>query len=311
MAELLSLPWSESAPATTAVLNALTIDVEEYFQVSGFDSVIDRADWDNLPTRVGSATELLLERFAEANVRGTFFVLGWLAERQPSLVRAIRAAGHEIGCHSYHHRLVYEQTPAEFRDDLRRGLDAIEDAIGERVTLYRAPSFSITARSAWALDILIEEGIRIDSSIYPVHHDRYGMPNAPINPHRLDRPSGTLWEFPPPVMRFWGVNLPAGGGGYFRLAPYLYTRWALGRINADGRPFSVYLHPWEVDPEQPRVACGWRQRFRHYTGLNRTEGRLIRLLRDFHFGTLSEALQAYDPKFRVEPNRAIPVRQAA
>ncbi|MGL4552338.1 MAG: XrtA system polysaccharide deacetylase [Gemmataceae bacterium] len=310
MSAALTLPAPELT-ADAAVLNALTVDVEDYFHVSGFDGVVSRDDWDDLPTRVGPATERLLDLFAEADVRGTFFILGWLAERQPSLVRAIRAAGHEIGCHSYGHRLVYEQTVAEFRSDLRRGLDALEDAVGERVTLYRAPSFSITEKSSWALDVLAEEGIRIDSSIYPVRHDRYGMPDAPITPHRIDRPAGTLWEFPPPVARLWGLNLPAGGGGYFRLAPYPLTRWALNRINADGRPFAAYLHPWEIDPDQPRVACGWKQRFRHYTGLTRTEGRLVRLLRDFRFGTMSDALTAYHPAARVETRRPAPVRQTA
>jgi polysaccharide deacetylase family protein (PEP-CTERM system associated) len=306
----LTLPATETT-ANAAILNALTVDVEDYFHVSGFDDVIPRESWDGLPTRVGPATERLLELLDAADVRGTFFVLGWLAERQPSLVRAIRAAGHEVGCHSYGHRLVYEQTVKEFRADLRRGLDVIEDAIGERVTLYRAPSFSITEKSSWALDVLVEEGIRIDSSIYPVRHDRYGMPNAPIAPHRIERPAGPIWEFPPPVVRFWGMNLPAGGGGYFRLTPYPLTRWALNRINAEGRPFAAYLHPWEIDPDQPRVPCGWKQRLRHYTGLTRTEGRLINLLRDFRLGTLSDALTAYNPAARPETLSPMPVRQMA
>ncbi|MFQ3592593.1 MAG: DUF3473 domain-containing protein, partial [Gemmataceae bacterium] len=185
--------------------------------------------------------------------------------------------------------------PSVFRVDLRRSLKVIEQVIGERVDTYRAPSFSITAQSQWALDILIDEGITLDSSIYPIHHDRYGMPNSPLVPHRIGRSGGCLWEFPPPVTRFGGLNLPVGGGGYFRLLPYPLTRWALHRINAQGRPFAVYLHPWELDPEQPRLLCGWKQRFRHYVGLAKTEGRLAQMLREFRFGTLREALVAWQP----------------
>lgn len=304
-----ALPFPVSAEPITKprCLNALTIDVEDYFHVSAFDGVIDRAGWDGLESRVGASTEKLLDLLASANVRATFFILGWVAERQPSLVRAVRAAGHEIGCHSYAHRLIYQQTPDEFRADLRRGLRALEDAIGERVTLYRAPSFSITRQSVWALDVLIEEGIRIDSSIYPTHHDRYGIPGTPLEPHRIDRPAGHIWEFPPPVWRCLGYPLPVGGGGYFRLYPYALTRLGLGQINAAGRPFAAYLHPWELDPEQPRVRAGATKRFRHYVNLSRTEERLARMLGDFSFGTLSEALAVFEPSSRT----TTPQRRAA
>ena len=276
-------------------LNALTIDVEDYYHVSGFDQCVDRRDWDCYESRVGPSTDRLLDCLAAVNVRATFFILGWVAERQPSLVRAIRSAGHEIGCHSYGHRLVYELTPAEFRADLRRGLDALEDALGERVTAYRAPSFSITRQSLWALDVLVEEGITLDSSIYPTHHDRYGIPGTSLEPHRIDLAAGPLWEFPPPVWRLLGYPLPVGGGGYFRLYPYALTRLGLGRINAAGRPFAVYLHPWELDPEQPRLRPGAMRSFRHYVNLRHTEARLMRLLQEFPFGTLSEALACYRP----------------
>jgi succinoglycan biosynthesis protein ExoA len=295
-----ALPLS---PPQRKTLNALTIDVEDYFHVSAFDGVLDRTDWDALEPRVGESTERLLDVLASANVRATFFILGWVAERQPSLVRAVRAAGHEVGCHSYAHRLIYRQTPDEFRADLRRGLDALEDAIGERVTLYRAPSFSITKDSLWAIDVLIEEGIRIDSSVYPTHHDRYGIPGTPLGPHRIDRRAGQLWEFPPPVWRCLGYPLPVGGGGYFRLYPYALTRSALSKINAAGRPFAAYLHPWELDPEQPRVPAGAAKRFRHYVNLRQTEPRLARLLADFQFGTLSEALAAHEPSSQPTPQR--------
>jgi polysaccharide deacetylase family protein (PEP-CTERM system associated) len=286
-------------------LNALTIDVEDYYHVSGFERVVDRAAWDGFEPRVEANTRRLLDVLAEADVRATFFVLGWVAKRHPGLVRAIRAAGHEVGCHSYAHRLIYEQTPEEFRADLRRACRVLEDTLGEPVRAYRAPSFSITARSLWALDVLAEEGIRIDSSIYPTHHDRYGIPGTPLGPHALERPAGTIWEFPPPVWKIWGYPLPAGGGGYFRLYPYALTRRALRAINAAGRPFAAYLHPWEIDPGQPRLRPGRLTAFRHYVNLHRTEGRLVRLLRDFAFDTLSAALD------RCRPQPAPQLRKAA
>jgi polysaccharide deacetylase family protein (PEP-CTERM system associated) len=300
-------PVCKPEPTSARWLNALTIDVEDYYHVSAFDGAVGRADWDAMESRVGPTTERLLDLLAAADVRATFFVLGWVAQRQPSLVRAIRAAGHEVGCHSYAHRLIYTQTPDEFRADLRRGIRVLEDAIGEPVTLYRAPSFSITRESAWALDVLIEEGIRVDSSIYPTHHDRYGIPGTPLGQHRIDRSAGRLWEFPPPVWRCFGYPLPVGGGGYFRLYPYAMTRLGLRRINEQGRPFAAYLHPWELDPAQPRIRAGLGATFRHRVNLGRTEGRLTRLLADFPFGTLSEALACYDPA-ATEP---LPQRRAA
>jgi polysaccharide deacetylase family protein (PEP-CTERM system associated) len=297
------LPAQESVHEADRPLNALTIDVEDYFHVSGFECCVDRTHWDDFAPRIVQSTERLLDCLGEANVRGTFFILGWVAKRQPRLVRAIRAAGHEIGCHTYSHRLIYEQTPDEFQRDLRLGLDVLEDILGERITCFRAPSFSITQKSLWALDVLIEEGITVDSSIYPTHHDRYGIPGTPLHPHRIARAGGALWEFPPPVWRCLGYPLPVGGGGYFRLFPYALTRLALKRINAEGRPFAVYLHPWEVDPEQPRLHPGLMRKFRHYVNLTRTEPRLRRLLKDFDFGTMSEALG--------ETQHNTPMRRAA
>ncbi len=294
--ELLTLPSPRPDLHPTPAprrLNALTVDVEDYFHVSGFDKCISRDDWPRMESRVESNTHRLLDCLAEADVRGTFFILGWVAERHPGLVRAIRAAGHEIGCHSHGHRLIYEQTPDEFRSDLRRGIGVLEDLVGERITAYRAPSFSITRQSLWALDVLIEEGITLDSSIYPTHHDRYGIPGTPLGPHRIDRPAGSLWEFPPPVYRLFGYPLPVGGGGYFRLYPYALTRLLLSRINAAGRPFAVYLHPWEFDPDQPRLHPGRLRAFRHYVNIAHTEIRLKKLLRDFAFDTLSEARERY------------------
>jgi polysaccharide deacetylase family protein (PEP-CTERM system associated) len=289
----LRLRWEKQPPAPAAprpLLNALTIDVEDYFHVSGFDRCVSRRRWDDFPSRVSGSTLRVLDRLAEAGVRGTFFILGWVAERHPALVRAIHAAGHEIGCHSYSHHLVYEQTPGTFLADLRLARLILEDIIGERVTAYRAPSFSIVQRSLWALDILLEEGFLFDSSIYPTHHDRYGLAGTPLHPHCIERAGGSIWEFPPPVWRLMNYPLPIGGGGYFRLYPYGLTRRGLQAINAAGRPFAVYLHPWELDPDQPRMRPGRMRAFRHYVGLRRTEERLVRLLKDFRFGTLTEAL---------------------
>ena len=295
-----ALPPQTLEPAQgIRLVNALTVDVEDYYHVSGFDRCVSRADWDSIAPRLAIGTERILDTLDRAGVRATFYVLGWVAERQPSMVRAIRASGHEIGCHSHGHRLIYEMTPEEFRADTRRSLDVLEDTIGEAVTLYRAPSFSITRKSEWALDILIEEGIRVDSSIYPVHHDRYGIPGTPLVPHRITRPSGSIWEYPPPVCPVWGWPVPVGGGGYLRLYPYSVTRGLLERINAEGRPFAAYLHPWELDPEQPRIRCGWKQRFRHYVGLQRTASRLAKLCRDFPLSTLSDSLAGFCPAARM------------
>jgi polysaccharide deacetylase family protein (PEP-CTERM system associated) len=273
------------------VPNALTIDVEDYYHVSAFEEAVPRSRWSAMPSRVAASTGKILEMLAEADVRATFFILGWVADRHPELVRDIHAAGHEVGCHSYWHRLVYRQTPDEFREDLRAARHSLEDITGSAVRAYRAPSFSVTPRSAWALDVLIEEGFTLDSSIYPVYHDRYGFAGAPRGPARIVRPSGTLHEFPPPVYSCCGVPLPVAGGGYFRLYPYFFTRHGVRRINRSGLPVAAYVHPWEFDPDQPPLRASLLTRFRHYVGLRRTGQRLASLLRDFRFGTLSEALE--------------------
>jgi polysaccharide deacetylase family protein (PEP-CTERM system associated) len=285
--------WDAARRPSAALVNALTIDIEDYYHVSNFDRLVSRADWARFPSRVEKNTMRVLEVLETTGVRATFFVLGWVAERKPALVRAIRAAGHEIGCHSYAHRLVYRQTPAQFRTDLRHGLSVLRDVLGEDVVAYRAPSFSITKRSRWALDVLAEEGVRIDSSIYPTHHHRYGIPGTPPGPHKIRCDAGTIWEFPPPIWKICGYPLPVGGGGYFRLYPYALTRHALRKVNAAGRPFAAYLHPWELDPGQPRLRPGRLKAFRHYVNLRRTEPRLVRLLNDFDFDTLSVALERW------------------
>ena len=269
----------------------MTVDVEDYFHVSAFDRIISRDAWSTCESRVRQNTERLLSRFEEAGVRATFFVLGWVAERHPELVRQIAAAGHEVGSHGFSHRLVYDQTPRAFRDDLRRASSAISSAAGVPVRGYRAPSFSITARSRWALDVLLEEGYAYDASVFPIHHDRYGMPSSPRHIHQITSVAGTLWECPASTVRLAGVNLPMGGGGYFRLLPYAWTRWGISRINRrEHRPAVFYLHPWEIDPDQPRMRMPRLATLRHYANLAKTEGRLKRLLAEFAWAPLGEVL---------------------
>lgn len=272
------------------VVNALTIDVEDYFHVSAFDDAARRERWGSFESRVCANTERLLNQLAEASVSATFFVLGWVAERHPGLVRRIAAAGHELASHGYAHRLVYDMTPASFRDDLRRAKDAIACASGVEIVGYRAPSFSITRRSLWALDVLIEEGYAFDSSVFPVRRDRYGLPGAPRFAHEVVRPAGRLLEIPPSTIRLAGMTLPVCGGGYFRLYPYGVTRRAIDAINRGGQPAIVYLHPWEIDPAQPRQDGSAVSRFRHYVNLDLTESRLRRMLTDFAFGPITTAV---------------------
>jgi len=269
----------------------MTVDVEDYFHVSVFDKTVRRTDWGAMESRVVANTERLLELFDEYAVRGTFFVLGWVAEQHPSLVRSITARGHELASHGYAHRLVYEQTPESFREDVRRSKALIEDLSGKRVNGYRAPSFSVTEQSLWALDVLLEEGYRYDASIFPIRHDRYGIPDAPRWPHRVPRASGSLFEVPGSTVRVGGHNLPVAGGGYFRILPYAWTRWGMRRVNTiDEQPAVFYLHPWEIDPDQPRLPAGLLGQFRHYRNLHQTEARLRSLMRDFSFGPLETVL---------------------
>ena len=271
--------------------NALTIDVEDYFQVAALAEAVDRKDWSSMEYRVEANTDRLLELFSERAVKATFFVLGWVAERSPELVRRIQNAGHEIASHGYSHQLVYTQTPDVFRDETRKSKQILEDITGEAITGYRAASYSITAQSRWALDVLCEEGFTWDSSIFPVHHDRYGMPGTPHEPYRLEAPGGgTLIEFPLSTCPLGNYRLPIAGGGYFRLYPYWLSRWGLGKINRAGQPFIFYLHPWEIDTGQPRLDVKALSRFRHYNNLDKCMGRLERLLRDFRFGSVSDVL---------------------
>ena len=277
------------------IRNALTIDVEDYFQVAAFDRQVSRGDWDGIRLRVGDNTRRLLGIFDEFGVRATFFVLGWVAERVPELIREIQAKGHEVACHGYGHEIVYRIGPERFRDDIRRSKAIIEAITGVPVLGYRAPSFSITPRSLWALDVLVEEGFSFDSSIFPVYHDTYGMPDAPRFPYTHERATGRLREFPlttlPVNLLAWQYNMPIAGGGYLRLLPVALIRHGIEKINRiEKKPAVLYLHPWEIDPDQPRIKAGWKSRFRHYNNLAKTEAKLRHLLANLEFGTMSEVL---------------------
>ena len=275
--------------------NALTVDVEDYFQVTAFEKVIDPASWDSYPLRVADNTTRILDLFDRFAVKGTFFVLGWVAQREPDLVREIQRRGHEIACHGYGHQLIYRIGPEAFRLDLRRAKALLEDITGEAVHGYRAPSYSITARSLWALDILIEEGFSYDSSIFPIMHDIYGMPDAPRFPYTVRREGGSIEEFPLSTLplQFAGCNyqLPIAGGGYLRLLPVALIKWGIQRINTrEQKPAVLYLHPWEIDPGQPRIKAGWKSSFRHYNNLSRTEAKLRYLLKGLSYGTMEQVL---------------------
>lgn len=274
-----------------SVTHALTIDVEDYFQVSAFEHFVPRAQWADYKSRVEANTRRVLRLLERHQTLATFFVLGWVAEKYPHVVREIQSAGHEVASHGYWHRLIYQQTPAEFREDIRLAKSVLSQITGQEITAYRGPSFSITKESLWALEVLVEEGYAVDSSIFPVRHDRYGIPDAPTQFHSLETPAGTIWECPPSVLTLGNINVPVAGGGYFRLCPLSWTRHFLRRSTNSGKPFLLYLHPWELDPDQPRLAIGSRlTRFRHYVNLASTESKLDRLLSEFRFARLSDVL---------------------
>jgi polysaccharide deacetylase family protein (PEP-CTERM system associated) len=283
---------SNGDPFHTDVINAFSIDVEDYFHVAALAEAISPTDWKNWEYRAESNTDRILTLLAERGISGTFFVLGWIADRSPGLVRRIARAGHEIASHGYSHRLVYRQTPSEFVEETSRSKALLEDLCGVAVVGYRAASFSITAQSLWALDVLIDLGFQYDSSIFPIWHDRYGMPGASLRAGMITAPSGrSIAEFPMSTAKVAGFQLPVSGGGYFRLLPYSVTRAALRKINfEEHEPFTFYLHPWEIDPEQPRVKVSLRSRFRHYTNLTRCESRLRQLLGEFQFAPMRTVL---------------------
>lgn len=278
------------------LVDVLSVDLEDYYQVEAFASNIPHSRWPEFQPRVRGNTCRVLELFAHHKVKATFFVLGWVAERNGSLIREIADAGHEVACHGYDHRRVTFLTRHEFRADLRRARKVIEDTCGVKVNGYRAPTFSITRQNLWALEVLAEEGILYDSSIFPIRHDHYGVPDAPRFPHRRDLARGmSIFEFPISTVRIGGINLPATGGGYLRLLPMAYTRWALSRIhNHDRQSVILYFHPWEMDPGQPRLEGGWKSRFRHYTNLSKTASRLSELLSKGRFEPMINLLSRHD-----------------
>jgi polysaccharide deacetylase family protein (PEP-CTERM system associated) len=278
--------------AVAPIVNAMTVDVEDYFHVAALAGSIDRSTWDQREYRAEVSTRLLLDLFEESNIRATFFVLGWVARRSPELIREIARRGHEVASHGMSHKLVYNQTIEEFSSETYESKALLEDLIGAPVLGYRASTYSITSRSLWALDILKEAGFAYDSSIFPIRHDMYGIPDAPQVPSRITTPKGeSIVEFPMSTAPMFGTRIPVSGGGYFRLLPYWLTRAGLHKLNHElQRPFIFYLHPWEVDPGQPRVRTNWKSRFRHYTNLGGTEARLRRLIGEFRFGRVRDVL---------------------
>jgi polysaccharide deacetylase family protein (PEP-CTERM system associated) len=274
------------------ILNAMTVDVEDYFHVAALAQSIDRAKWGEMEYRAEASTRRLLDLFEQSNIRATFFVLGWVAKRSPDLVREIARRGHEVASHGMSHKLVFNQTPEEFSSETYESKALLEDLIGAPVLGYRASTYSITNRSLWALDILHEAGFAYDSSIFPIRHDVYGIPDAPQIPSRIPTPKGaSMVEFPMSTAPMFGTRVPVSGGGYFRILPYWLTRRGLMKLNTElARPFIFYLHPWEVDPEQPRIRTSWKSRLRHYTNLDRCEARLRRLVGEFRFGRVRDVL---------------------
>lgn len=276
-----SVKSTSSSPRT----HILSVDVEDYFMVEAFSASVDRKTWDRYESRVVSSTHRVLDLFDQYDVKATFFFVGWIAHKFPELVRAVYERGHELACHSYWHRTIYSLTPEEFRQDTAAAVDAIEDASGVQIRGYRAPSWSITRNSIWALDILAEQGFTYDSSIYPIHHDLYGMPGARRFPYKLACANDTsLEEFPPATVHLFGQNLPGAGGGYLRILPLAYTRWFFRKFEEDYRQsLVVYLHPWEIDPGQPRIRGPLRSQLRHYTNLTSMEHRLRFVLSHYDF----------------------------
>ena len=287
-------------------ISAFSVDVEDYFQVEAFSNDVSRDDWPAYPARVVANTQRLLDLLDRYRVRGTFFVLGWVADREPALVREIRDRGHELGCHSYWHRLIYRLTPEEFEEDTLRAKHAVETAAAAEIGGYRAPTFSITARSLWALEVLSRCGFRFDSSIFPIYHDRYGLVGSPRDPYavKVDESGKRIVEFPISTVRMFGRDVPVAGGGYLRMLPLWYNRAGIDAMLAQSRPAMVYVHPWEVDPQQPRIRSGLKSRLRHYTNLGRMQARLEYLLERYAFAPVGEVLDGRRlPLFTVDRDR--------
>ncbi len=277
-------------PPSDALLHIFTVDVEEYFQVGVFNDVVPRERWDAMPSRVEASMDRLLELLARHGTLATFFTLGWVAKRHPRMVKELAAAGHEIASHGWWHRRVTTLSSDEFRRDVRDSRTILEDVSGTAVLGYRAPSFSITPGCEWAFDVLVEEGYTYDSSIFPIRRPGYGYPDAPPVPYLIKRSSGTLCELPLATTRLGRFRVPAAGGAYLRLLPYSITRRAFREYEVSGIPGTFYIHPWELDPDQPRLNASLQSRVRHYTGLSRTMPRLERLLGEFRFTSVAKHL---------------------
>jgi polysaccharide deacetylase family protein (PEP-CTERM system associated) len=267
-----------------------TVDVEEYFQVSAFEPHVSRVDWDGFESRVEQSMDYILEALDRHASRATFFVLGWIAERNPGLVRRIVETGHEVGSHGWDHQKVTRQEPEEFRNSVRRSKEMLQDLCGAPVIGFRAPSYSITRGREWALDILLEEGYHYDSSLFPVSRSGYGYAGGERSPHWIDRDGGRLLEIPPTTLSRFGLNIPAAGGAYFRIFPYKLVQTAITEAARADTPATFYIHPWELDTEQPRMRVPLATRLRHYGGLRRTRPKLERLLTEFRFTSIAQSV---------------------
>lgn len=276
-------------------VNAMSVDVEDYFQVAALSEVIRRQDWDQHQLRVQNNHLRIIDLFNQHNIKATFFVLGWVAERCPEIVKSILKNGHELASHGYAHHCATDQTPEEFRQDVQRSLDILQDQAGIPIRGYRAPSYSINKDNFWAFDVLQELGLQYSSSVYPIKHDLYGIPDAPRTPF-YPLPQGNLIELPVTTLKMYGRNYPGGGGGYFRLFPYSLSRWIIQKVNKE-MPSIFYFHPWEIDPEQPRQEnLSFKSRFRHYVQLNNMENKLNKLLSDFQWNRIDEVFLNHCPQ---------------
>lgn len=274
------------------MLNALTIDVEDYYQVSNFETKIQFEEWDYYEHRVEKNTFRIIEILDQCKVKATFFILGWVAERYKSLILTLDQCGHEIASHGYSHKRIYNQSPIQFLEETKRSKELLEDIIGKAIWGYRAASYSITSKSLWALDIIRDQNFRYDSSIFPIYHDTYGIAEAPRFCYELTKEGEGLVEFPPSTVKISKLNFPVAGGGYLRFYPYFLTRWGISHLNKrEKQPALVYLHPWEIDPNQPRIATSRFASLRHYYNLDKVEERLISLMQCFQFGTMRQVLQ--------------------
>ncbi len=296
--------WLRGKGRLSQKANAMTVDVEEYFTVQNLDERVPRKDWPAQPLRSGDQTRRLLDLFESHNIKATFFCLGWVADRQRDLIRDIAARGHEVAAHSYWHRLVFEMKPEEFREDLRRVTGLLEDLTGQAIIGYRAPTYSVTKEAPWAHDILAEEGFLYSSSIFPIVHDRYGIPDHPRFPVKRELDAGPLWEFPLTTVRAGQKNLPVAGGGYLRLLPVRAIAAALARVNnTEDQPAIVYMHPWEIDPDIPKFSQGRLRDFRGYVGLSTMMDKLDYLLSTLHFTTVKAVLEEQGAVFdKAAPN---------